>query len=427
MTAVSKVPKLRFPEFSDEWHENFIGELYTNLKTGSTPSRLVKDYFQGNNLWITSGELNFGHINDTIEKISDQAIKDTNLRLYPVGTFFIAITGLEAPGTRGKCAINDIPATTNQSCMAFYETDEIHTKFLFYWYLKYGIPLYYKYAQGTKQQSFNNTIVEKFVLHYPSKPEQQKIASFLNAVDTKIEKLTKKQELLEQYKKGGMQKIFSQEIRFRADDKSEFPEWKEKLFGEIYSFINTNSFSRALMNDVQGRVKNIHYGDIHTKYRSNFHINKENVPFLNDDIEISKIKDEQYCQVKDLVIADASEDYKDIGKTIELIDLQNEKLLAGLHTYIARDKNDVMALGFASYLMQTNNIRNQIMKSATGISVLGISKNNLSNVKFLLPSKEEQTKIADFLSAIDTKIDLVSKELQNAKQFKKALLQQMFI
>ena len=111
-------------------------------------------------------------------------------------------------------------------------------------------------------------------------------------------------------------------------------EWEEKKFADIYDFFQTNSFSRALLNYESGDVKNIHYGDIHTKFKSNFFINKEEVPFINTEIDISKIKDENYCQIKDLIIADASEDYNDIGKAIEIIELNGEKLVAGLHTYI---------------------------------------------------------------------------------------------
>ena len=77
---------------------------------------------------------------------------------------------------------------------------------------------------------------------------------------------------------------------------SEFSgEWEDKKFGDIYTFLQTNSFSRALLNYDSGEVKNIHYGDIHTKFKSNFYIQNEKVPFINIDIDITNIKDENYC------------------------------------------------------------------------------------------------------------------------------------
>ncbi|TLS73407.1 restriction endonuclease subunit S [Aliarcobacter thereius] len=203
-------------------------------------------------------------------------------------------------------------------------------------------------------------------------------------------------------------------------------EWEDKLFGEIYTFLQTNSFSRALLNYEFGEVKNIHYGDIHTKFKSNFYLEKENVPYINEDIDISKLTNDNFCREKDLVIADASEDYKDIGKTIEIIDLNNEKLVAGLHTYIARDTKDKMALGFGGYFMQTYNIRLQMMKFATGISVLGISKSNLVKIKIKIPQKQEQEKIAIFLSSIDEKIEKLTKKDELLQQYKKSIMQKIF-
>ena len=191
-----------------EWEKKALGDLYSDLKTGSTPSRYNSEYFKGNIPWITSGELNYRPIYRTAEKISDNAMRETSLKLYPAGTFFIAITGLEAPGTRGKCAISAVPATTNQSCMAFQEKEEIHTPFLYYWYRFFGISLYYKYAQGTKQQSFNNKIVESFSIDLPSKAEQQKIADALAVLSKKIEVVNAEISTAKTFKKGLLQQMF---------------------------------------------------------------------------------------------------------------------------------------------------------------------------------------------------------------------------
>jgi type I restriction enzyme, S subunit len=203
-------------------------------------------------------------------------------------------------------------------------------------------------------------------------------------------------------------------------------EWEKKDFGNIYSFLQTNSFSRALLNYENGEIKNIHYGDIHTKFKSNFYLKNENVPYINSEVDICKIKDESYCKEKDLVIADASEDYKDIGKAIEIINLNDEKLLAGLHTYIARDEKNVMAKGFSGYLMQTQDIRLQMMKLATGISVLGISKGNLLQIKINIPSKPEQEKIASFLTLVDTKIEQLTKKETLLQEYKKGVMNKIF-
>jgi type I restriction enzyme S subunit len=138
------------------------------------------------------------------------------------------------------------------------------------------------------------------------------------------------------------------------------------------------------------------------------------------------VADTDFCKEGDLVIADASEDYNDIGKAIEIISVKPKSLVAGLHTYIARPKIEV-SLGFSGYLFQSSNLRTQIKKIAQGISVLGISKTNLEKVVIPYPSPEEQQKIANFLSTLDKKLEAVQKQIDQTETFKKGLLQKMFV
>ena len=202
--------------------------------------------------------------------------------------------------------------------------------------------------------------------------------------------------------------------------------WIESEFGETYEFIRTNSFPRDRLNYEAGTVKNIHYWDIHTKYSSNFRVTNEDIPFLNVDIDHSNIKMQEYCKEGDLVIADASEDYADIWKTIEIMEVGNEKLVAGLHTHMVRPKDKKLALWFGVNLMKTKSIRRQMMEYATGISVLGISKTNLSKVKIHLPSVSEQKKITQFLLSVDWKIEKLIKIKELLEAYKKWVAQGIF-
>jgi len=203
-------------------------------------------------------------------------------------------------------------------------------------------------------------------------------------------------------------------------------EWEEKEYGEIYTFYSTNSLSRDKLNYDDGTVKNIHYGDIHTKFSTMFNIKNEKVPFINSNIDLSKIKEENYCLEGDLVIADASEDYADIGKTMEIINLNNEKIIAGLHTFLARaDKYDI-ALGYGGYLLQSWKVRKQVMTIAQGTKVLSLSTTRLSKIELNLPQKQEQEKIASFLSSIDKKIEKLSKKDELLQSYKKGAMQKIF-
>ncbi|AJZ97017.1 hypothetical protein PFLUOLIPICF7_07380 [Pseudomonas simiae] len=266
----------------------------------------------------------------------------------------------------------------------------------------------------------------KWKVNLPPKAEQDNVAAFLDKVSTRLRGLQEERELLISYKKALMQKLFSQELRFKNDDGSSFPEWNEKKLGEVFNWIKTNSLSREHLTFEEGKIQNIHYGDIHTKFNANFRQSEELVPFIADAAPIKEFSSDEFCRVGDVVIADASEDYADIGKAIEIVEVTENSLVAGLHTYIARPKDNQLIVGFSGYLFRSAPIRKQIMRIAQGISVLGVSKGNLSNLKFQIPHPDEQRKIAGALSAIDAKIDPVTRQIEQMNNFKKGLLQQLF-
>ncbi len=215
------------------------------------------------------------------------------------------------------------------------------------------------------------------------------------------------------------------ELRFPEFENDE--EWKIEPLNEVYSFKITNSFSRDKLNYEKGKVKNIHYGDIHTKFSTHFDILKESVPYINLDTSIERIDKDNYCKEGDLVIADASEDIDDIGKSIEIINLNKEKLLAGLHTFLARPIDSKITIGFGGHLFKSNGIRAQIKKEAQGTKVLGISKGRLANLYVHYPENpKEQQKIANFLSSLDKVISAETEKLDVLQNHKKGLLQQLF-
>ncbi len=201
--------------------------------------------------------------------------------------------------------------------------------------------------------------------------------------------------------------------------------WVEKRLGEVVDWITTNSLSRDRLTYDCGHVQNIHYGDIHKKFGANFRQQYEEIPFIKNAVR-SDFREENFCQLGDVVIADASEDHASIGKTIEIFELGDTPLVAGLHTYIARPVPCALSLGFSGYLLRSTNLRRQIMQISQGISVLGISKDNLKNLTLNFPSLPEQQKIADCLTSIDDLITAEAQKLEILKIHKKGLMQQLF-
>ncbi len=115
--------------------------------------------------------------------------------------------------------------------------------------------------------------------------------------------------------------------------------WTPKPMGEVYTFKGNNSLARDKLNYVAGSVRNIHYGDIHTKFSTHFDITEELVPFINET-EAGTVRDENVCAEGDIIFADASEDLADIGKSIDIVRLNGERVVAGLHTILARRIGD---------------------------------------------------------------------------------------
>ena len=113
----SKVPEIRFKGFTDDWEQRKLGDVLADMYNGQTPSRNKAEFWNGEISWLSSGELNRGTVNSSLEKITEAGKKSANLRIVPKGTFIMAITGLEAAGTRGNCALLGLNTTLNQSCM----------------------------------------------------------------------------------------------------------------------------------------------------------------------------------------------------------------------------------------------------------------------------------------------------------------------
>ena len=203
-------------------------------------------------------------------------------------------------------------------------------------------------------------------------------------------------------------------------------EWELKKLGEVANFKVTNSFSRENLNYENGVVKNIHYGDIHTKFQTLFDITKEIVPFINEEISINRISDDFYCKEGDIIFADASEDLNDVGKSIEIVNLNNEKLLSGLHTLLARPIEKTFKIGFNGFLFKSNNIRLQIQKESQGSKVLSINVGRISGIKISFPTLPEQQKIATFLTTVDEKLQALKQKKSLLEQYRKGVMQKIF-
>lgn len=210
-------------------------------------------------------------------------------------------------------------------------------------------------------------------------------------------------------------------IRYR------FPEfhldWKEDEFKDIFDFYQTNTFSRSQMNNRREFTRNIHYGDILTKYR-NILSDLQEVPYINKDISLLKFKEESYLQNGDIIIADTAEDLT-VGKAIEMQNIDG-RVLSGLHTILCRPKFK-FAPRFLGYNLNSSSYRRNLIPLVVGVKVCSISKTNISKTLVMYPDDiNEQQKIADCLSSIDDLISAEEKKLGLLNDYKKGWMQKLF-
>ncbi len=206
--------KTRLPGFAGDWQTVPLGGLISHCFSGATPSRSRPDHFRGNIRWVTSGELNYNVITNTAERLTSEAVARTNLKTVPRGTFLMAITGLEAEGTRGSCGIVGEPSTTNQSCMAVFPTSELMTEYLFHYYVHRGKALALQYCQGTKQQSYTAKLVRLLPIALPPTiAEQAAIATALSDMSSEIAALEARLAKARAVKWGMMQELLTGRIR----------------------------------------------------------------------------------------------------------------------------------------------------------------------------------------------------------------------
>ncbi|PFQ31115.1 restriction endonuclease subunit S [Bacillus cereus] len=402
-------------EIPDDWEVKKLGDLFSDMKTGSTPSRSVSQYYTGTIPWITSGELKYKVIYDTKEKITEQAVKDTNLRAYPKGTFFIAITGLEAEGTRGSCAITGVEATTNQSCLAFEPIEGFSNLYLYYWYRLHGDYIAKRYAQGTKQQSLNHKIVKEIEILVPPIEEQEKISAILSSVDEVIEKTEFIIEKTEKVKQGLMQQVFTKGIGHK--------EFKETEIGKIPCEWRLVRVSDLTLEHKQGYyTKDTYVEDgvylIRITDLKNPKVDFSIMPKLDMDESIY----EQFKVEKgDFLFARSGASIGRYGIVME------EDPKAVFASYLIRFKfnNEYVNNRYFGYFYESNACWKQIKSIIQGSSNPNINANNIKNLKIALPSLSEQKQIVDIICSVDEKIRINTLILQDLQTLKKGLMQSL--
>jgi len=408
------VPQLRFKEFDGNWSLSSLNQLSTKIGDGihATPKYDEAGeipFINGNNL-IDGSVV----INENTKCISAEEFQKYN-QILSDRTLFLSING-----TIGNLAFykNEKVLLGKSVCFINLKND-IDKKFI---YLLLQSPQLAKTFNseltGTTIKNLSLATVRNSEFYCPREGEQTKIASFLSAVDEKISQLTQKHELLSHYKQGMMQKLFSQQIRFKSDDGSEFGEWEEVRLGDLVDLISGFAFKSDYFTE-EGQ-KLITPKNFTTSGKASFtHINTK---WTTEEADKKFL-----CSPNDLLVllTDLTQSCELLGKPILLNECDGNVLLN--QRIVKVISNAKIEKSFLLYLLLTDSYHELIVSTASGTTVKHSSNKVIQSFEFLLPCLEEQTKIANFLSTIDQKIEVVAQQIEQAKIWKKGLLQQMFV
>jgi type I restriction enzyme S subunit len=399
------VPKLRFAEFDGVWEIKRLGEI-AKFSKGKNLSK-IDITEEGLNECVRYGEL-YTTYNETIDEIHSR----TNLRLEDsvlskANDIIIPASGeTQLDIATASCVLKD-------NVILGGDLNIIRTKnsgvFLSYYLNSKKKIDIARLSQGSSVIHLYSSQLSLLKLNIPQLPEQQKIASFLTEVDTKLSQLTKKKALLENYKKGVMQQIFSQEIRFKhnistkfgASKVSEFPDWEEKKLGGISICMDNK---RIPLNGFERNSK------------------KGDVPYWGANGIVDHVN--EYIFDETIVLLAEDGGYFDEFQNRPIANISHGKSWVNNHAHVIKAKQSLTTNEYLYYSL----VHKNIMGYVNGGTRAKLNKSEMLQIKMIIPSSiEEQTKIANFLSDLDAKIEVLSTSIENTQTFKKGVLQQLFV
>ncbi|MCF7911833.1 MAG: restriction endonuclease subunit S [Candidatus Cloacimonetes bacterium] len=404
MNVIRISPELRFPEFNEMWELSILGEKAS--------------FYKGKGISKTDihpeGEINcirYGELYTTYNEIISSVYSNTNLDIRVLvlseeNDVIIPASGetnldiatascITKSGIAIGGDINIIRSSINGVFLSYYLNNK----------MRYSIA---RLAQGNSIVHLYPSHLKTLKLRLPKTIEQTKISNFITSVDEKIEQISSEKELLEEYKKGVIQKIFSQKIRFKNDNGNNFPNWEEKKLGQII---------KPIIRSVDKPNKPYETLGIRSHAKGTFH------KFIDNPDNISMTK---LFKVRegDLIvnITFAWEHAIAVCKKQDNCRLVSHRF----PTYLIKDNNDI---NFLEYFVKRKRFKYQLGVISPGGAGRNrvMCKKDFLKLKVSIPVLEEQIKIADFLISIDDKIDKISQKLELMKKWKKGLLQKMFV
>ena len=402
------MPKLRFPEFSDGWEVKKFDEIFLfstgkNIKQNEASPKFETPC-------VRYGEL-YHMYNEVINEVINKTNLDKSELLFSEGNEILLPSAGEDPmdiGSASALTIKNVAIGRTINILKplkanFYS--QIYVAYYINHKLKKDIS---KLAKGVSISNVYNSDLKTLEITLCTLPEQQKIATFLSTVDEKLKGLKKKKSLLEIYKKGVMQKLFSQKIRFKDDEENEFDNWEVKKLGETCEIIGGGTPDTINPEYWNGNIQWFTPTEIKSDY-----VSKSIRTITELGLQKSSAKKLPIGTI--LLTTRAT-----IGEAS--IALEECTTNQGFQSLIV--KEGINNLFVFNWIKEN---KHELTTRANGSTFPEISKTEIEKIQIPIPSFQEQTKIANFLMAIDEKITNVDTQIKQTELWKKGLLQQMFV
>lgn len=406
MTEPQNTPELRFPEFKNEWKIEKLGDL-ANIVRGASP-RPIKDskWFDDNSdvgwLRISDVTQQNGKIKFLQQHLSTEGQKKTRVLYKPHLLLSIA-------ASVGKPVINYVKTGVHDGFLIFMNP-KFNLYFMFNW-LEYFQLKWNKYGQPGSQVNLNSDLVKSQSIYIPdSYEEEKKIGEFFSKLDRQIELEEKKLELLEQQKKGYMQKIFSQELRFKDKKDDYYSDWESYQLKDLTYYKNGKGYEKVATTN--GKYNIINLNSIGVKGQ------------LKDSGKYTDFEDDTLLK-NDLIMILSDVAKGNLIGMSAIID-ENNKYLLNQRIALLRIENSLITNAYFLYLYINLN-RKYFINMSTGMSQLNINKKTVEDFPVNLPNIEEQNKIAILFKNYEDNIKKQASKVKLLKQRKKGLLQKMFV
>ena len=408
--GLEKRPRLRFPGFDEPLAKFEIGNACEQLKETidprTTPTEFYAEYSMpafDNNRKVA--KVQGKDMNSARKVMSKPCVLINKLNVRKKRIWLV-----DHPEKNAVSSTEFVPLSSTMMSLGYLNYVALTDRFTNYM-------LNCSSGSSNSQKRVTPDDILDYVITAPSLLEQERIARFLETIDSKIRAQEDLIELLKKYKRGLSDKLFGENETIDG--------WTTVPFGEAFEILQNNTFSRDEMSTESGIAYNIHYGDVLIKYGAVVDLSKSKVPYIRSGVSLSKYAQSSYLRDGDIVIADTAEDYT-VGKAVEIVGGTDAKVLSGLHTIPCRPKISFAPM-YLGYFINSKKYRMQILPLVQGTKVSSISKSEILKTAIAFPSLGVQSEIASMLYALDHRIVFCQACVQELVRTKEALLQQLLI